>query len=714
VNDTGTSQPPEQLALVRDAVRKRRPKPSPEVAADRPVAKVAVDMPLAHLDRPFDYLVTEAQSESARPGCRVRVRFAGQRLDGFVLDRVDASDHDGRLGRLERVVSPEVVLRPDVARLCRAVADRYAGTFADVARLAVPPRHGREEQTERSEPELGPLPTIDGVAWEPYGGGSRLLDPLAAGASPRACWTVLPGAAVAGWDDAGAAAGAAVGAAVGAGAGAAAGAAGAVDAATAGWPTALAQAVLATLHSGRGSVVCLPDQRDVDRLDAALTAVLGGPDRHVVLTAAQGPQARYRAFLALARGQVRVAIGNRAAAFAPVHELGLAAVWDDGDDLHAEPRAPYPHAREVLLTRAHDVGAAVLVAGPARSVEAQTLVESGWCSDLAAEPERRRHAGPRIVVAGADPESAGRDPAGRGARLPREAQTVLRESAPAGPVLVSVPRSGYRPALACRTCHAAARCADCHGPLAQPESEAPPACRWCGHVATEWACPDCGGTTLRAPVIGERRTAEEIGRAVAGVPVRTSAGERILDRVDGRPQVVVATPGAEPVAEGGYVAGIVLDTALVLSRADLRTSEEAVRRWCHVVSLVRPESDAGRVVLVGSASAPPVQALVRADPVGFAVRELHERRSARLPPAVRLATVSGPTEAVTALLDESWPEPHELLGPVPTGDDEVRLVIRVPRVQGSELATALQRVQSQRSARKAPPLRVRVDPYALE
>ena len=57
---------------------------------------------------------------------------------------------------------------------------------------------------------------------------------------------------------------------------------------------------------------------------------------------------------------------------------GLLAVWDDGDDLHAEPRAPYPHVRDVLLLRAHAVGAALLVGGFARTAEAQVLVESGW------------------------------------------------------------------------------------------------------------------------------------------------------------------------------------------------------------------------------------------------------------------------------------------------------------------------------------------------
>ena len=75
-----------------------------------------------------------------------------------------------------------------------------------------------------------------------------------------------------------------------------------------------------------------------------------------MLAADSGPAKRYRAFLAISRGTARVVIGTRAAAFAPVRDLGLVAIWDDGDDLHDEPRAPYPHAREVLLMRAQETG----------------------------------------------------------------------------------------------------------------------------------------------------------------------------------------------------------------------------------------------------------------------------------------------------------------------------------------------------------------------
>ena len=67
------------------------------------------------------------------------------------------------------------------------------------------------------------------------------------------------------------------------------------------------------------------------------------------------------------------------------------------DDLHAEPRAPYPHVRDVLVLRAHGVGAALLVGGFARTAEAHLLVESGWAREVVADRGAVRAAMPRIA-----------------------------------------------------------------------------------------------------------------------------------------------------------------------------------------------------------------------------------------------------------------------------------------------------------------------------
>ena len=174
-------------------------------------------------------------------------------------------------------------------------------------------------------------------------------------------------------------------------------------------------------------------------MDAALTALVGD-GHHVLLTADAGPEERYRRWLAVSRGAVRAVVGTRAAMFAPVADLGLVALWDDGDSSHAEPHAPQPHARDVLLLRAREERTAFLLGGVTGTVEGAQLVDSGWALPLAASRDEVRAAAPLIRTVG-DADQA-RDEAARAARLPSLAWRAVRDALAAGPVLVQVPRRG--------------------------------------------------------------------------------------------------------------------------------------------------------------------------------------------------------------------------------------------------------------------------------
>jgi primosomal protein N' (replication factor Y) len=714
-------------------------------------------VPLAHLDRPFDYLVPERLSGTAVPGCRVRVRFAGRLTGGYLLERVSRSDHAGPLAYLERVVSPEPVLAPEIAGLARAVADRYGGTVADVLRLAIPPRHARVENEGRppavpdpadpaaagpdpadpdaagpdpadsSRVDLSPVDTSpvdtspvdtspvdtspvdtspDGPSpagrvpgpgsWASYTAGVSFLTALAEGRSPRAIWTALPGPE---------------------------------------WPAEIARAAAATAAGGRGALIIVPDARDLDSVDRALSA-LPGASPHVCLSAGLGPAERYRRWLAVRRGGPRIVAGTRSAMFAPVTDLGLVVLWDDGDDLHAEPRAPYPHAREVLALRAHRQGAAALIGGHARTVEATQLIASKWAHPLGSDRATVRRSAPVVTAAGDDAELA-RDAAARSARMPGVALRTARDALTRGPVLFQVPRRGYIVSAACERCRAPARCAACGGPLALAAAGSAAACRWCGVPAAGRACVWCGHTGLRASITGAGRTAEELGHAFPSVPVRTSGRTEVLTEVPSSPAVVVATPGAEPRVDGGYAAAVLLDGWMLLGRPSLRASEEALRRWMNAAALVRPGSQGGAVVVVADAGLPAVQALIRWDPVTHAERELAERAELRFPPTVRMASVTGSSEGVKELLSAAQlPAGADVLGPVPAGggpgggasgggssagesaiggpDEQVRVLVRVPRPAGAALAASLRGAQAIRTARKdARPVRVQLDPAEL-
>lgn len=708
---------------LRDALIPATPEPV-NVAAEleasgvpNPVARVRVDSTLPQVDRTFDYRVPAELSEDAVPGARVRVLFNGHEMTGYIEERAATTDWTRTsLLPLKSVLSRVPSVAPEIFALAEALADRYASTVANVLRLAVPPRiaaldkkyapllpgyesaylgdsapvstsdapeHAESEhvasESAESEPSTvstasiatassaaasnatdlyawlatpgAPAPfVLDPPALNPdapdaasvfsdYENGAEFIEDVAAGAATRAVMTVLPGHLEHTWAD------------------------------------VLATALAAAATSGRGAIAVVPTAKNLDLLEAALAERLPA-DAFVRLSSDSTPHTRYHGFVKARLGQVPVVIGTRAAAYAPVANLGLVVCWDDGDSSLVEQRAPYCHARDVLLLRASAENTAALFAGFSMSSEAARLVRTRWASHVRAPRALVRDYSPRIFSTGSEFELA-RDPLAAMARIPHLAFEHARRALARGPVLVQVARSGYIPSFSCERCRMPARCGECSGPLSVASGSSVPSCSWCGHLAQQWRCSECGFTHWRYSAAGATRTAEELGRAFPNVPVISSAGDHVRASVGPEPALVVATPGAEPVAFGGYAAALLLDADKMLRFDSLRAPEAALRRWLNAAALVRPAALEGTVVTTASPS-PVEQALVRWDPAWFARQELEERAQTGLPPAVRTAAVTGAEADVRAFMEE-------LLGSSALPErvrEQLRIVGPVPLDQG--------------------------------
>lgn len=669
-----------------------------EPAHSLPVARVLPLLGIAHLDRLFDYLVDTEQDEDVAPGIRVRVKFAGRTVDAIVFERTSVSEHEGDLRYIERVVSSEVVMPPFSRKLIESLATRYAGVTSDVIRLAIPPRHAKAEESDTSTPweELGTATEPDLSIWSGYVHGQSFVDAVIGGSTARGVWQVAPGDR---------------------------------------WDEGVAGLAAKVAIDGGGVIIVVPDQRDVDTLIEALARNLG-KKQITELSAGLGPQARYRRFLSVLHGQGRVVVGTRSAAFAPVENLRLCVIKDDGDENLVEQRAPYVHAREVLSTRCVQQKSSFLIASSSRTAEAQLLVDSGWAHDLVAPREAIRKRMPYIHAAADSDFALERDPAARFARMPGAAFHALRAAIGRGdPVIVQVPRKGYVPTLSCGNCRAPSRCRYCNGPLGIPTTHGGsdagvPTCGWCGRSDSHHRCGNCGSTKVRAVVVGQERTAEEIGRAFPQIPVVTSGGNRVVDEVAASSQIVVATPGAEPrVVDGAYGAAVIVDTWSMLGRQDLRATEDAFAKWIHLASLVAPGSKGGEVVVVADPGLGVVQSLIRWDVVGAARAELDARKDVHFPPAVNIAAIDGANSSIESYLESIELPPHaEVLGPVdlppgvklPGEYDEKsfgpaqRVLLRTPLGPRSQLGAILKKGLVARAARKDTlPLRVQMDPIRI-
>ncbi len=289
-----------------------------------------------------------------------------------------------------------------------------------------------------------------------------------------------------------------------------------------------------------------------------------------------------------------IVVGNRSSVYAPVHAPGLVAIWDDGDPLLAEPLSPGVHARDAALIRQELDGCAVVFAGHTRTTDVERLVALGWVRDVSAA----RRASPRVVL------SATKEGESRGARVPSAAFAAAREAladrpgARAGRRARATRRSSCAPTAARRraACTAADRCTP-------HDAGAVPGVRLVRSPAHTWACPKCTSMRVRMASSGSERTADELGRAFPGIRIIVADGEHPVLHVDARPALVVATRGAEPIAEGGYRAVILLDGDRMLLADDLRIGESCLRWWSNAAALAAPGAPVHLVGVTGSGRA---------------------------------------------------------------------------------------------------------------
>jgi primosomal protein N' (replication factor Y) len=437
------------------------------------------------------------------------------------------------------------------------------------------------------------------------------------------------------------------------------------------WVQQLASRAISNLRTGESTILVVPDYRDQAVALEAIGAQIGATAL-VDYTSQQTNSLRYAAFLRCLSSEPVIVVGSRAALYAPVSNLGEIIIWDDGDSNLQEPTSPYTNARDVALIRQSQSRCGLLFAAHSRSCEVERLVEIGYLTDISAP-----FAVPKLAIS----ETS--------ARVDTLAWQAIRRALEAGEsVLVQVASRGQSVSAYCAGCGDRAKCNNCAGPL-WIDSQGQPRCRWCNAHNLGFDCASCGGRALKQGRAGATRTSAEFGKAFPGTKIIESNGENRLQKIPGGKQIVVSTPGAEPRVDGGYGAVVLLDCNEMLSRDNLRASEDAVRIWSNTVALMKSGGLGVAVGLQGYLG----QKLALWSQGEIAAHEYHSRAELRFPPFIRMASLSGERDLLTKVL-AALPAEIEVLGPMPLptktalGEDW-RALIRYEYAQGAELAATL-------------------------
>ena len=626
------------------------------------IVGVAVDSPLPHLDRPFDYELPEALSW-VTVGTRVRVPFAGRLVSGVVISVEDReSVHPVKPVRSAGALP---TFTQDALGLAHAIARRYAGSLWDVLRLMAPPRVASVEKYAWDAWAPATLAGVDD--------GALVERALATGLpttrGDRALWPATPfGSQVA--------------------------------------PTqALLGSAIATAAAGGTSIIVAADARAVAALmrtaaDAGLKRWSPRSGGHIaVLDSDDGASVRYGSYLAAMRGLVPLVIGTRQSAWQPVPRLASIVVWDESSPTFADPRAPYPHSRTVAAMRAQDAGAALVVAGYSISAESIALVEHGFARRVESRPDRSTL--PLIEIF--DSERREREGGAGKHWMPTQVWAKLSAAAHSSVAAVVVPQAGYAAGLACAGCGTWAECAECGGDLGRAAASAVATCRDCGIEAHAWHCPECREHRLRPVGLGVERLTEQLSRMAQGALVsQSSAASGVLPDLAVESGIVVATPGALPAVRGGY-GHVAIVGARVSVNDGLGAEALSLRRWFNAAALVAPRAEGGGVSVVGDLPPDVRQALVSWDGFDVGERDLAQRVVLGLPPHRRALRLDGATEAI----DEVTEALNGVAATVSRDTDGAWVVASrkaMPTVTG-----VVRTVVVARSGRSASPLYAKVD-----
>ncbi|WP_422112056.1 primosomal protein N' [Gardnerella sp. DNF00497B] len=516
------------------------------------------------------------------------------------------------------------------------------------------------------------------------------------------------------------------------------------------------------------------------------------------LCAADPPADRYRAWRAIASGIVPCVLGTRAAMYAPVEGDALFAIVEDCAYQYADGMMPYAQARGVMRLRAKRHGGVFVSMSYSRSALSQSEVDCYMSNAQDAQTTQSAQSvqgeqavqtaeaaktvktvkaiqAAKTISGSSIPVSASKlareklvpwvrwlnreallklaDPS-IGARIPHSAVRAINDALSDGkPVLLSIEQDGVTQSAICSSCKRQARCRRCTGPLDVANSQQTARCSWCGASAINWSCSNCGSSNMRVIRVGAVGVAEELSKLFRNVPIIISSQHQpngIIQCIDEKPVIVVATPGCEPRVQtqdancnGEYGVVAILDTWVSLYASGLDSRIDTLNSWMKASALCAPRARGGSVLLIGETYPVLARALTLWDTTQLSCNELSERAQAILPPCVTAACVWGARDAVMRALenigamqenlgcessqDADFSAISPLLGIVPMHPpvtdkyqhfddiyDRVKAVVRVPLYLRQELVNRLHKEVARHVAtRAAGELRFCVDPKDL-
>ncbi len=261
-----------------------------------------------------------------------------------------------------------------------------------------------------------------------------------------------------------------------------------------------------TLDEGRNVIMLIPEISLTPQVVSKFQSFFG--DLVAIMHSNLSLTQRLNEYKRVKNGQARIVVGTRSAVFAPMQNIGLFIIDEEGERTYKSESAPRYNAKEIAKKRCLTHNAVVLMASATPSIESYYYAKNGRYKLFEIQKRYSQNDLPAVEMVDLATDGFYGNSTIFSERLVEEVNYNLEKKEQ---VILLLNRRGYHTYISCSDCKEPLMCPNCSIPLTYHKTNKRLICHYCDY-STEMTskCPHCDSEHLKLTGIGTQKVEDEI------------------------------------------------------------------------------------------------------------------------------------------------------------------------------------------------------------
>lgn len=261
-----------------------------------------------------------------------------------------------------------------------------------------------------------------------------------------------------------------------------------------------------TINSGRTALMLVPEISLTPQMVKNFRELFGNTVAIVHSSLSMGQRADE--YKRIRDGGAKIVIGTRSAVFAPLDNIGIIVIDEEGEHTYKSDRSPRYHARNVAKQRCFRHNSLLLLASATPSPDSMYNASSGRYGLVTLKERYNRSALPEVYTVDMKAEYENGNRGNFSGALLHEIEVNLQKGEQ---TLLLLNRRGYHTHISCIKCGKVMECPNCGLPLTYHKANETMCCHYCGHTEKmPDSCPECKSKYITQSGTGTQRIEDEI------------------------------------------------------------------------------------------------------------------------------------------------------------------------------------------------------------